>query len=162
MCGTLIRVLIAHQHCVSQYFTRLSLLLFCIFEQITDPTLVKVYDTVVFEGPPKTEMKLWPAHCIQESWGSEIHEDLTASYFMTFQWFETKKPDWFFCKKVYPGSKIIYKGSRPTIDSFSGFFDNQKLNSTELEKLLKEKHVTDVFVCGLATDVCVGWYFQLK
>lgn len=58
--------------------------------------------------------------------------------------------------KVFPGSTIIYKGSRPTIDSFSGFFDNQKLNSTELEKLLKAKSVTDVFVCGLATDVCVG------
>ncbi len=33
-------------------------------------------DTVVFAGPPPTEQKLWPAHCIQGSWGSELHRDL--------------------------------------------------------------------------------------
>ena len=26
---------------------------------------MKVYDIVVFEGPPKTEQKMWPAHCVQ-------------------------------------------------------------------------------------------------
>lgn len=46
--------------------------------QITDAESVKAYDTVVFEGPPKTEMKLWPAHCVQESWGSELNKDLTV------------------------------------------------------------------------------------
>ena len=27
--------------------------------------MVKVYDIVVFEGPPKTEQKMWPTHCVQ-------------------------------------------------------------------------------------------------
>ena len=33
-------------------------------------------DVVVFEGPPKTEQVLWPTHCVQESWGAEMHKDL--------------------------------------------------------------------------------------
>ena len=46
---------------------------------ITDAGRTKVGDVVVFTGPPKTEQKLWPAHCIQESWGSEFHKDLIVS-----------------------------------------------------------------------------------
>ena len=38
-----------------------------------------MYDTVVFEGPPKTEQTLWPRHCVQESWGAELHKDLKVS-----------------------------------------------------------------------------------
>ena len=44
---------------------------------ITDHTKTNVFDLVVFKGPPKTEQILWPAHCIQESWGAEFHKDLT-------------------------------------------------------------------------------------
>jgi nicotinamidase-related amidase len=46
------------------------------FFQIQDPSRVNVYDMVVFEGPPKTEQKMWPAHCVQGTWGSELHKDL--------------------------------------------------------------------------------------
>ncbi len=35
-----------------------------------------IHDTVVFEGPPQVEQKLWPAHCVQGSWGSELHPEL--------------------------------------------------------------------------------------
>ena len=35
-----------------------------------------MHDTVVFEGPPVTEQRLWPTHCVQGSWGAEIHTDL--------------------------------------------------------------------------------------
>ena len=44
--------------------------------QIQNPSTCKTYDVVVFEGPPKTEQILWPRHCVQESWGSELHKDL--------------------------------------------------------------------------------------
>jgi len=33
-------------------------------------------DTVIFEGPPPTVQKLWPSHCVQGSWGSELHTEL--------------------------------------------------------------------------------------
>ena len=44
--------------------------------QIQDPSKANVMDTVVFEGPPMTEQTLWPRHCVQESWGAELHKDL--------------------------------------------------------------------------------------
>ena len=50
----------------------------------------------------------------------------------------------------------MYKGINPDVDSYSAFFDNKKLGHTEMESFLKSKNVTDVFVCGIAYDVCVG------
>lgn len=50
----------------------------------------------------------------------------------------------------------IYKGTNPEVDSYSAFWDNQKLTDTKLEAQLRAKNVTDVFVCGVAYDVCVG------
>ncbi len=44
--------------------------------QIQDPSQAKVFDTVIFEGPPVTEQKLWPAHAVQDTWGAELHKDL--------------------------------------------------------------------------------------
>ena len=41
-----------------------------------DPTKAAVYDTVVFEGPPMTEQTLWPRHCVQDTWGAELHKEL--------------------------------------------------------------------------------------
>lgn len=50
----------------------------------------------------------------------------------------------------------IYKGTNPDVDSYSAFWDNSKLTDTKLEAQLRSRNVTDVFVCGLAYDVCVG------
>ena len=60
------------------------------------------------------------------------------------------------CYQVVPEADIIKKGFTPNIDSYSAFFDNGKLQSTELEELILKKEITDVFVCGIAYDVCVG------
>jgi nicotinamidase/pyrazinamidase len=48
------------------------------------------------------------------------------------------------------------KGNKSDIDSYSAFFDNCKLNETTLNSDLKKNGVTDLYVCGLAGDVCVG------
>ncbi len=52
----------------------------------------------------------------------------------------------------------VYKGTNPEIDSYSAFWDNMKLSKTSLDDQLKERSVTDVYVVGLATDVCVGMF----
>eukprot|EP00095_Tigriopus_kingsejongensis_P008851 maker-scaffold15_size728074-snap-gene-3.15 protein:Tk08851 transcript:maker-scaffold15_size728074-snap-gene-3.15-mRNA-1 annotation:"pyrazinamidase nicotinamidase" len=101
---------------------------------IQDASKTAVYDTVVFTGPPMTEMTLWPRHCVQESWGAEFHKDL----------------------KVLEQGYVVHKGINPNVDSFSAFYDNKKLSHTELEAYLRSKNVTDIFVCGIAYDVCVG------
>ena len=51
---------------------------------------------------------------------------------------------------------MVHKGTNPEVDSYSAFWDNHKLSQTELVSLLSKHHVTDVYVCGLAYDVCVG------
>ncbi|KAG1690697.1 Nicotinamidase [Nymphon striatum] len=92
----------------------------------------KLFDNVIFEGP--VEQIMWPVHCIQNSWGSEFHCDLV----------------------VPPKSIIIRKGINSDIDSYSAFYDNCKRAQTNLSAELTDLHVTDVYVCGLAYDVCVG------
>ena len=103
---------------------------------------------MVFTGPPKTEQVLWPRHCVQESWGAELHKDLKVGHHN-----EAVKNE---LAQVHPKGRVIYKGVNPNIDSYSAFFDNSKLGKTCLEELIRNEGCTDVFVCGIATDVCVG------
>ena len=79
------------------------------------------------------EQILWPRHCVQDSHGAEFHPDLV----------------------VPPGSVVVKKGKNPDVDSYSAFWDNSKLQATELETVLREAAVEEVYVCGIATDVCV-------
>lgn len=50
---------------------------------------------------------------------------------------------------------VVRKGTNVRFDSYSGFEDNAGKLKTYLEKKLRERGVTDVYVCGLATDYCV-------
>lgn len=79
------------------------------------------------------EQVLWPDHCIQGSFGAQFHKDLCV-------------------EKI---NKVVTKGENPLIDSYSAFFDNGHLYETELHKYLQSKKVTELYVCGLATDYCV-------
>ena len=76
---------------------------------------------------------LWPDHCIQNDIGSEFPKELNS-------------------EKI---NKIIYKGSDKNIDSYSGFYDNDKKLATELNEYLKNKRVEKVDCVGLATEYCV-------
>ncbi len=78
---------------------------------------------------------LWPAHCVQGSYGSELSHDLDTSHF----------------------EKIFYKGVDQGIDSYSCFFDNGHRQSTGMEDYMKKKHVNKVYIAGLATDYCVKY-----
>lgn len=77
--------------------------------------------------------ELWPDHCIQDSFGAEL---ATA----------------FNIEKV---TRIFRKGAHKEIDSYSCFYENDRKTSTGLADYLKNNNVTDVYVCGLATDYCV-------
>ena len=76
---------------------------------------------------------LWPNHCVQESYGSEISEELNTSRI----------------------EAIFRKGMDPNIDSYSGFYDNGKRKDTGLSGYLKARKIDEVHVCGLAADFCV-------
>ena len=52
---------------------------------------------------------------------------------------------------------MIRKGYHPAVDSYSAFLEADRTTSTGLAAYLRDRGFTRVFVCGLATDYCVGW-----
>ncbi len=78
---------------------------------------------------------LWPDHCIQNSYGAEIHPGILG---------------------LGPAS-VIRKGTNPAIDSYSAFFDNRSMHQTGLDAWLKSKDISRLVVAGLATDYCVKY-----
>jgi nicotinamidase/pyrazinamidase len=75
---------------------------------------------------------VWPRHCVQNSTGAQIDKRI-----------------------IRPGDNIIQKGVHQDVDSYSGFWDNNRKHATELDVFLKNRGVDTVYVCGLATDYCV-------
>lgn len=90
----------------------------------------KPYDLHELGGLPQV---MWPDHCVQGTKGAAFHEALDTSRI----------------------SRVFPKGTDARIDSYSGFFDNDKKKSTGLGEWLKARGVTDVTLVGLATDYCV-------
>jgi nicotinamidase/pyrazinamidase len=90
----------------------------------------KVFEQIDLHGLPQT---LWPVHCVQGTAGAELAPRLQRARI----------------------TKIFPKGTDAGIDSYSGLFDNGHRKSTGLGEWLKASGVTEVFVCGLATDYCV-------
>jgi len=76
---------------------------------------------------------LWPDHCIQGSTGANFHSNL-----------DTNKCD-----------LILRKGCNPKVDSYSAFFENDRVSATGLDGYLTKKNVKKIFLCGLAFDYCV-------
>ncbi len=90
------------------------------------------FETVEMPYGPQV---LWPDHCVQGTRGADFHPDLDTR----------------------PGQVVIRKGFRRDVDSYSAFFENDHATPTGLAGYLKERDVTEVFLCGLATDFCVGF-----
>jgi len=87
---------------------------------------------------PSHEQILWPRHCVQNEIGSELHPQL----------------------EVGAEDHFVHKGKNARVDSYSAFYDNgpeEWRQSTGLYELLEKLQVTDVFCCGIATDVCVAY-----
>jgi len=78
---------------------------------------------------------LWPDHCIQGTVGAELHPMAVSPALESYH--------------------IITKGHRVGADSYSAFFDNDRVDPTPLHAKLRRLGVDTVHVCGLATDVCV-------
>ncbi len=77
---------------------------------------------------------IWPVHCVAETWGAELHPGLAVL------------------------GPRVRKGSNGE-DGYSGFMmrdpSSGEESPTALEGLLRERGVTRVAICGLATDYCV-------
>jgi nicotinamidase/pyrazinamidase len=81
------------------------------------------------------EQVLWPDHCVQASEGADFSPELDQ-------------------KRI---EAIFRKGTDIKIDSYSGFFDNNKLKSTCLSDFLLARDISQLYIAGLAADYCVGF-----
>ncbi len=79
------------------------------------------------------EQVLWPIHCVQNTFGAAFVKELNTAGI----------------------TEIFQKGTDITVDSYSGFFDNGRRNTTGLHDYLQNNGVTEVYVMGLALDYCV-------
>lgn len=74
----------------------------------------------------------WPPHCVQNTPGAKFHESLH-----------------------YPKDTIIVsKATNPDIDAYSAFHAETE-NGIPLPKILEERNVKRVIICGLCLDYCV-------
>jgi len=80
---------------------------------------------------PYGKQMVWPNHCIQGTYGAELHSELN----------------------IKPIRFIVRKGMNKDIDSYSAFLENDYHTETGLYQLIPES--SDVYICGIATDVCV-------
>jgi len=79
------------------------------------------------------QQTLWPDHCVQGTEGARFHRGLDL-----------------------PMAELtIRKGFRRNLDSYSAFFENDRLTPTGLGGYLRERGMRRLFVAGLATDFCV-------
>eukprot|EP00744_Colponema_vietnamica_P027045 GILI01040373.1.p1 GENE.GILI01040373.1~~GILI01040373.1.p1 ORF type:complete len:206 (-),score=47.84 GILI01040373.1:100-717(-) len=78
------------------------------------------------------EQVMWPVHCVQDTPGASFHDDLC----------------------VGESDVIVRKGLMSRVESYSGF--GSLPEKTPLEDTLRQNGIDEVFVCGLATDYCVG------
>jgi nicotinamidase/pyrazinamidase len=86
------------------------------------------------EMPYGTQV-LWPVHCVQGTEGAAFHKGLRTD----------------------PADLIIRKGFRPAIDSYSAFFENDRITPTGLEGYLRTRGAAKLTLVGLATDFCVNY-----
>ncbi|MFA7276709.1 MAG: nicotinamidase [Pseudobdellovibrionaceae bacterium] len=85
---------------------------------------------------------LWPDHCVQGTDGANFCEDLEVS----------------------PSDMILQKGTNADVDSYSGFFENDKVSKPvfadgkTLSDAFKDAGISRIVFCGLAYDFCVGYH----
>jgi nicotinamidase/pyrazinamidase len=90
----------------------------------------KPFDMGMLSGKPQM---MWPDHCVQYTPDAALHPDL-----------HTEAIDF-----------IQQKGQNPAVDSYSAFRDNDQAALTGLAEYLRGKGITELDLCGLATDYCV-------
>lgn len=78
---------------------------------------------------------MWPIHCVQGTYGTQFNDELI----------------------IKDTDIIVQKGTNINVDSYSGFYDNNKVHKTELDNILKTNGIEDVYIVGLAYDYCVGF-----
>ncbi len=81
------------------------------------------------------EQVLWPDHCVQGTPGAAFRGDLEIPH----------------------AELVLRKGYHRAIDSYSAFYENDRVTHTGLAGYLRERSLGRVFLAGLAFDFCVRY-----
>lgn len=90
------------------------------------------FETIALPYGPQV---LWPDHCVMGTHGAALAGGLEVTH----------------------AQAVIRKGFHPHTDSYSAFLEADRVTRTGLAGLLRERGITTVYCCGLATDFCVAW-----
>jgi nicotinamidase/pyrazinamidase len=90
----------------------------------------KPFDMGSLRGKPQV---MWPDHCVQGTRDAELHPELDTERIHFVQ----------------------RKGEDSEVDSYSAFRDNHAERLTGLHRALIERGISELDICGLATDYCV-------
>ncbi|MDZ7679152.1 MAG: isochorismatase family protein [Acidimicrobiales bacterium] len=78
----------------------------------------------------------WPPHCVRDTWGARLHDDLDV-----------------------PPDPVVVKKGTGMEDGYSGFtvydLEADADQPTELDRILRDQGIERTIVVGVATDVCV-------
>ncbi|XP_066596737.1 uncharacterized protein [Prorops nasuta] len=94
--------------------------------------VAKPFGKILFKQESQ-EIRIWPKHCIKDTWGAQLHKDLL----------------------VLPGSEKVLKGENAGQEAYSAFLDTGNNKATNINDILIKSKVTNVYICGVAYDVCV-------
>ncbi len=83
---------------------------------------------------PYGQQVLWPDHCVQGTQGAALVAGLS----------------------IPQAELVLRKGYHDSVDSYSAFNEADG-TPTGLASYLRERHISRVFLAGLATDFCVGF-----
>ena len=59
--------------------------------------------------------------------------------------------------RVPQAQLILRKGFHRDVDSYSAFMEADRTTSTSMAAYLQARGITQLVLCGLATDYCVAW-----
>lgn len=79
--------------------------------------------------PESVHFEKWPPHCVQNTSGAEFHPKLAS-------------------KRI---QQVFLKGTRNKDDGYSAF----EATNEDVERYLRSRGVSELYVAGLATDYCV-------
>ena len=89
------------------------------------------FETITLPYGPQV---LWPTHCVQGTRDAALHDDL----------------------RVPQAQLILRKGFHRDVDSYSAFMEADR-TTTGLAAYLQARGISQLVLCGLATDYCVAW-----
>jgi len=90
----------------------------------------QVGDIIEIDG---IKQVLWPAHCVSNSHGADLSDDLDQS-------------------KI---EQMFYKGEDPGVDCYSIFLDQKGRPASDISTYLKKNDLNELYFVGIAANYCV-------